>query len=570
MRMNGDLNFEWSQTLIQGFVAAGVRAAVTSPGSRSTPLTLALLREPALHTEVVLDERSAAFIALGMAKASGRPVLVVATSGSAPANWFPALVEARQAGVPLIFLSADRPPEMIGCGANQTLDQNHLFGTQVKAFQALATPFESFDPHHLFALAARMVETASWPAPGPVHLNQPFREPLVPETTGLPSQWTQERQRPRPRFTEIPSARPAQPIPSETLTALARQLAGRRGLILCTRLPADPVFAEAVTRLAAVLDCPILAEPLSHLRFGPHDQSRVLVHYDHWLRDASVLANPAPDWLIRFGPYPVTRRLQAVANLPVGLSLWVSPDTGWQDPDSRVSTVLRGDPTIFCQALVAEVESPASPDWIATFRALEMTATRRGETRRARQASESLTEGQCLSPVLQALPENCPVFVGNSLLIRDLDAESGRGEKPLVFFGNRGVSGIDGNVSTALGIALGKGRCVALLGDLTCQHDVGALVLARRVPLAILVFNNGGGGIFDHLPQAGLPEFEQGWLTPQAVDFAALAAAYQLPYQPIQTLAQLQAAMRAWAENPQAVLLEISIDRQASVEFRLS
>ncbi len=233
-----------------------------SPGSRSTPLALAMLRQPAVHCTVAVDERSAAFFALGIAKASRRPVVLLATSGTAPANWLPAVIEASQSGVPLILISADRPPELQGCGANQTIDQIGLFGSHVRGSHPLGAPHPDFDPAWLHRLAARVVEQASWPHPGPVHVNQPFREPLLPAVdvpaSALPA--------------SIVVSHPELPAEPSAIARLAESIGGRRGVIVCGELPTKMGLAEALTALADHLACPILAEPLSGLRFGHHDQ----------------------------------------------------------------------------------------------------------------------------------------------------------------------------------------------------------------------------------------------------------------------------------------------------------
>ncbi len=243
----GTLNFLWSQAMVAGFVAAGATHAVISPGSRSTPLALAMLRQPGLLCSVAVDERSAAFFALGIAKASRHPALLLATSGTAPANWLPAVIEASHSGVPLILLSADRPPELQGCGANQTIDQIRLFGTHVRASHVLGVPVEGFDPGYLHRLAARVCEQAAWPHPGPVHINQPFREPLVPASEtpacGLPR--------------KIVISGPELPPSPDAIRELSASIAGRPGVIVCGEMSMNGDLAEAMTALAARLNCPI-------------------------------------------------------------------------------------------------------------------------------------------------------------------------------------------------------------------------------------------------------------------------------------------------------------------------
>lgn len=546
MSDTGALNLAWSQALADGFAAAGMRHAVISPGSRSTPLALALLRQPALTCHVLVDERSAAFFALGLAKASGRPALVLATSGSAPANWLPAVIEADQAGVPLVLLSADRPPELQGCGANQTVDQVHLFGGHVRACHALGAPEPGFAPAYLHRLAARVGEQAAWPLPGPVHVNLPFREPLLPAGEPAPSA----------RLPAVPVEGPANPPSAAVIARLADAFSGRRGAIVCGAGDYPAGFADAVAALAAKLACPILAEPLSNLRFGPHDRSRLFCRYDGWLRHREFVSGHRPDWLLRFGAFPVTRSLQGFAARACERLVLVEPTPRWSDPADAVTDVVRADPLALCQDLLREPLQAAPPDWLDAFRQAEAAAG-------ARPAEAA--EARIIPALLAELPAGCPVFVGNSMVIRDLDAFGGSGSKPLAFYGNRGASGIDGNVSTALGIAAARGRVVALLGDLTCQHDLGGLAAARGLDAVLVVFNNGGGGIFGYLPQAGLPEFGPGWLTPQGINFAAAAAAFGLAYAGADDGSDLIRALSQALARGGPHVLEVTIDRERSL-----
>lgn len=535
MSETGTLNFLWSQALVAGFVAAGATQAVLSPGSRSTPLALALLRQPGLHCEIAIDERCAGFFALGLAKASRQPVLLLATSGTAPANWLPAVIEASQAGVPLILLSADRPPELQGCGANQTIEQIGLFGAHVRASHALGAPETGFAPAWLHRLAARIVEQSQWPHPGPVHVNQPFREPLLPAG-------------------DIPAALPLPPVVvtaprlqpgPEAIAQLAAALGHGRGVIVCGELPPQDGLPAALAALAARLNCPLLAEPLSGLRFGAHDRSRLCVRYNRWLADPAAAARLRPDWVLRFGAFPVTRRLQDyVASARDTLAL-VEPWPRWSDPAHRLTHLLRADPLATCQALLAAAPTAGTADWPAAFAELDATATPDAGAAH-------------ISALLAELPAGCALFVGNSLAIRQLDSESGSGDKPLTFYGNRGASGIDGNISTALGIAAHHGRVVALLGDLTTQHDLGGLALAAGRDAVIVTVNNGGGGIFDLLPQAVLPEFERGWRTPQQISFEHAAATFGLGYARAGDTAGFRAALRQALGAGGAHLIEVN------------
>lgn len=532
----GTLNYRWSQAMVAGFVAAGVSRAVISPGSRSTPLALAMLRQSALVCDVAVDERSAAFFALGMAKASHHPVLLLATSGTAPANWLPAVIEASQSGIPLILISADRPPELQGCGANQTIDQINLFGCHVRASHALGTPDAAFDPAYLHRLAARACEQATWPHPGPIHINQPFREPLLPLVdTPLGDLPTRVRIHPP---TQAPSA--------EAIKELSKTISGRPGLIVCGQLDNSPEFASAVTQLADKLNCPILAEPLSNLRYGNHSQAQICRRYNRWLADPAFITKHRPAWILRFGAYPVTRHLQALLTTVDGPHALVDPWPRWSDPAQRLTHLLRADPATVCSALLAQNIQTAANAWSAAYKEID-------------QQTDNDPTALHIPALLTELPDNCPLFVGNSLAIRQLDSNSDSGKKRLYFYGNRGASGIDGNISTTAGIAAIHGRAVALLGDLTCQHDLGSLSLLHGRDVVIVAVNNAGGGIFDYLPQAALPEFQTGWRTPQHINFKHAALTFGINHAAADNLETFRSAIRQALAQGGAHLVELKI-----------
>ena len=532
----GTLNYRWSQAMVGGFVAAGISRAVISPGSRSTPLALALLRQSGLICDVAVDERSAAFFALGLAKASRQPVLLLATSGTEPANWLPAVIEANQSGIPLILISADRPPDLQGCGANQTIDQIKLFGSHVRASHALGTPDAAFDPAYLHRLAARACEQATWPHPGPVHINQPFREPLLPNVE-VPAVEPPAQIRIYPP-TQVPAA--------EAIEELSKAISGAPGIIVCGQLENSPEFSAAVTELAAKLNSPILAEPLSNLRYGRHTQDHICVRYNRWLADPQFIAEHRPTWLLRFGAYPVTRHLQELLTTIDGPHLLVDPWPRWSDPSQRLTHLLHADPSAVCNALAAAIKSPAPAAWTAAFKAIDQQT---GNDPAARHIPALLAE----------LPDGWPLFVGNSLAIRQLDSNSGSGEKHLHFYGNRGASGIDGNISTVAGIAAIQGQAVALLGDLTCQHDIGGLALLHGRNVVIVAVNNAGGGIFDHLPQAKLPEFQSGWRTPQQINFEHAALTFGINYALADDLDNFCTSLRQALAQGGAHLLELRL-----------
>lgn len=521
MTDTGTLNFRWSQAMVAGFVASGASDAVISPGSRSTPLALAMLRQPRLRCHVAVDERSAAFFALGIAKASRRPALVLATSGTAPANWLPAVIEASQSGVPLLLISADRPTELQGCGANQTVDQIGLFGPHVRASHALGTPHDGFDPAYLHRLAARAYEQATWPHPGAVHINQPFREPLLPLAD------TAEAEIPEAIRVAHPALQPVQ----EDIRDFANRISERPGIIVCGEMTGLREDEKAIAALAERLNAPILAEPLSGLRYGDHDRSHLCVRYNHWLTDQTFVEKHQPEWVLRFGTFPVTRNLQNYVGGIRQTHAVVEPWPRWSDPAHRLTHLFRGEPADVCAALQAESLIATPGGWRQDFADQEAAAAKGADAGH-------------IAVMLEEIPDATPFFIGNSLAIRQLDSLSGSGEKAIHLYGNRGASGIDGNISTAMGIAAVHGNVVALLGDLTTQHDLGGLALAQGRNAVIVVVNNAGGGIFDHLPQRQLPEFERGWRTPQQISFEHAALTFGLGFGRAESIDAFRKALR--------------------------
>lgn len=556
----GLVNLRWAFALVDGLAAAGVSQVVISPGSRSTPLVLACDRHPNITTRVHLDERGAAFLALGLAQGGGAPVAVVATSGSAPTHWYPAVVEAAQTGVPLVFLSADRPPELQDWGANQTLDQQRLFGVHGRAFHQAGLP--EGDPAALAGirlLGVKAVAQARWPRPGPVQINLPFREPLVPKAS--------EPDWPRQPGPPMPLALPRLEWAPDQLNALARELGEGPGLIVCGPGLEPERLAPPLTALARRLGAPILADPLSDLRFGPWDREWLLTRHDAWLRGPRAASLPEPAWLLRLGRAPVSKALLTYLQGRPGRHLLVAPGGDWPDPLHRASGLLRTDPASLCQGLLARLKNqpPAqSPeDWAAPFRALEAAAT--PDLSQERQADRPF-EGLVVADLLNALPDGATLFSGNSLPIRQLDTWSGSGPRRLRLRCNRGLSGIDGNVGTLLGLAAaGPGPVVGLLGDLALLHDLNSLLAAPGLNAVLIVLNNGGGGIFGHLPQAGLAGFQRYWLTPQGIDLAQVARLFRLGYQRVERQSAFPPALAEALASPGVHLVEILIDRAYSL-----
>ncbi|NHA15581.1 2-succinyl-5-enolpyruvyl-6-hydroxy-3-cyclohexene-1-carboxylic-acid synthase [Thioalkalivibrio sp. XN279] len=535
-----------SVALLDGLAGTGLRHVVVSPGSRSTPLALAAARCEAFTLHVIADERSAAFFALGLARATGDPAALIATSGSAPAHWLPAAIEACEDEQPLLLLSADRPLELLDCGANQATEQGRLFAAHARA--VLALPADAGD-QHARDVGRRAAAACRWPRPGPVHVNVALREPLVPADPAACAAWS-----PGPAAVQVP-AKVTPSLPA--LAGWAARLRGRTGAILVGRLaPSDPA-AEAAVDLAQALDCPLIADPLSGLRHGGHPGARVICTADAFLRHPQA---PVPDWLIRVGKPPVSRCVEEWA-ARCGDILLLGGHIAWTDPLRAAARVVLGDPAASLAALAAvarRAELQAAP-WDALDR-LDAAARAALAGLEAPPAEAALVRAAAA-----AAGSRAPLFVSNSLVVRDFDSFLDRDGEALALHANRGVSGIDGNLSTAAGIAAGSGRdTLAVLGDLALFHDLNALALLRDVPVVAVVINNGGGAIFGQLSQAGLPEFERLWLTPPGLSAERAAALFDLPYARLDTAADPEARLRDALAAGRGTLLEYVVDRAAS------
>jgi len=546
----GERNLRWAFALLDGLAAEGLRHVVVSPGARSTPLVLAAEKHPDLTTHVVLDERSAGFYALGLGKGTGMPIALVCTSGTAAANWHPAVLEANAGKIPLILISADRPPELRDCGANQTTDQTKLFGSAVRAFHELPPAEE--DGTFLGPLAARMIDHSQWPHPGPVHINASFREPLLPETDIQlePSAKTISR-----------SAPIAVPAP-RTTDDLAQRLAGRPGLIVCgwDRYRTD--FPPAVNHLAEKLTAPILADPLSNLRSrgGP-----VIGCYDAFLRNPRFSESLRPEWVLRFGALPVSKLLSAyLSEQRDAEHILVDSHGVWHDPLGLTTTVLHADPASVCYSLTKRLSGTSTPtDWMSAFLQAE------DRSQDAQSGSNVPAEAHIVSAISETLPEGSSLFCGNSMPIRLLDAFLPTGHRKFAIKGCRGLSGIDGGLSIAMGLAAVSERPVAaLIGDLAFTHDLTALGLGKDKNVTLIVLNNGGGGIFEFLPQSGLsPEtFERYWLTPAAPDLKPAVEAFGGRYRRVDHPADFKELFETALKTDGTDVLDVVLDRKASTD----
>ncbi len=573
-----NLHLGWSRLFLRALAASGVTDVVISPGSRSTPVALTAGETPGLTCHVVVDERSAAFFALGQARVTGRPSVLVCTSGTAGAHYLPAVIEASQAHVPMILVTADRPWEAQHCAAPQTVDQADLFGRYVRHRAELGLPDPS--PGALRAvprIAAQAVHLARRPVPGPVHVNARFRKPLEPVDVTGPEPWETEIAALVDRGAPRVYAPRSVPDP-DGVHALAAACEGTsRGLIVCG--PAvdtgdGSALRAAAVALARATGFPLLPEATSGVRFGAAtDGATVCGGFDTFLRDEDFRRGHAPEVVVEIGAPPTSSAwAQYLALHPRALRFVVAP-YGWSDPAGDATALVLADPAVVCAAvaarLVAGGGSPSETMWSRDFARAEAVA----RTLVDREIAEgALTEGTVARRLVSALPAGAVLVVGNSMPVRDLDTYAPVGSVPVWVLHQRGASGIDGLVSGAAGArSVTAAPVVLYLGDLSMQHDLGGLAAARgaRGPLVVVVVQNDGGRIFEQLPLARRPEvgaaFERYFTTPQGLDFTHAAALFGHGYARVGSVAAFDVALaRALATDGCTVVEAVVPPRDAT------
>ncbi|MGH2828229.1 MAG: 2-succinyl-5-enolpyruvyl-6-hydroxy-3-cyclohexene-1-carboxylic-acid synthase [Actinomycetota bacterium] len=547
-------------TLVDEFARHGVTHAMLAPGSRSAALALALAEDDRIELLVGIDERSAAFLALGLARATSRPALVACTSGTAAANFLPAVVEATNDRIPLIVLTADRPPELRGTGANQTIDQLKLYGDAVRWFCEMGTPDgHPGGPRHWRSSSSRAFAQSSGVtgAPGPVHLNLAFREPLVPEPVdgfelelaGRPDgrPWTQTQRTPRP-----PDA--------GDVDEVARLIAAHdRGVIVAG---AGPLDGAALLELARRAGYPVLAEPASNAR----TDAPAVAHYEALLRVERFTTDHRPGLVLRFGKTGLSRALGRYLE-PCPNHLSVDPYGGWVDPQRLAHRLIHADPGLLCRAVSELIPDRADSKWLRAWQHADDLAGRALDG--YLDALEEPSEPRTARDVAAALPDGSNLVVSSSMPVRDLDGLMAP-RTGIRVHSNRGANGIDGFVSTTIGIALGSEMpTVALCGDLALLHDQNGLLAARSWRGAGCVFvivNNDGGGIFSFLEQAGYPDhFERVFGTPHGIDFADVARAHRCGYALVDDPNALPPRLTGALDEGGVHLIEVRTDRARNV-----
>ena len=571
---------EYIAALVDEFYQLGVRHAVFSPGSRSTTMAMLFKEHEGFETYMNIDERSASFMALGIAKVHKEPTVLVCTSGSAVAHYLPAILEAQYSGVPLIVLSADRPHTLLYVGAPQTVDQHKIFGTAVNYFEELAVPQESHYYTYPRQVARKSYMKAMDIKKGPVHINVPLFEPLVPE---LDSKHFEAGRSPfnvvKPHYSSGCNYDNTSRTSHVSNTSSSKNdsfLAKYKNILILAGPQVDVVEANSILSFATMLQAPILADPLSNVRRSYNsvdshsdkeciDTSKVIIStYDAFLADKELWPILKPDCVIQFGQIVVSKRVQQmIASWTDVEYIEVNPTMDSMNPTGKTTMHVQASIDVFTHLYG---KNNNSDKYLKLWQRLEQEGKK--------QLSTAIDEPHCfegrtIRELQEHIPEDGQVFVANSMTIRDFDYFWFSGESKAVLYGNRGVNGIDGTISTALGLAANGRPTYLVTGDLSLFHDLNGLAVAKthNLNLTIILHNNDGGGIFEYLPQKGTKHFDYLFSTSQGLDYSGAARLYGCGYTKLTYPYELQAALAAASIEQGVHIIEIPTSRECSREL---
>jgi 2-succinyl-5-enolpyruvyl-6-hydroxy-3-cyclohexene-1-carboxylate synthase len=540
----------------------GIQTVITSPGSRSTALTVAAVRNPRIEALSILDERSAAFYALGLAKSTSRPVALVCTSGSAAANYWPAVVEASMGGTPLLLLTADRPPELRNCSSGQTIDQCKLYGDYVRHFAELSLPQASPDMlAYLRQTLVHAVHISLSANAGPVHLNFPFRDPLAPDAESFESVVDAKTL----ESVSTVLTRPCEVVPLGSaidMVVLERLSSHTKGIIVVgTENPrcGDEAFSDAIAMISDKLGWPVIADALNPLRNHAEGKTLLITRYDAFLRDAHKADEILPTAILQVGSLPTSKVLRAWLSSLDAVSFLLTSRPINTDPLHRIATPLYGD----AQALAEHLQpQQVEVNWGMQWSTIEKETVNELDSRML--SIETIFEGKVACLLSKHLPVDTSVFLASSMSVRYAEYFWEASSRGYSIFCNRGANGIDGTLSTALGVAHGGKPSVLLTGDLAFLHDSNGLLAASQLKgsLTVVLINNNGGGIFEHLPISQInSSFEGFFATPQSVDLAKLCEAHGFHYEQIQDWDSFISSITVLPESGLRIL-ELRTDRK--------
>ncbi len=578
MKIKINRNILWAETLVKELVSSGVKYASLSPGSRNTPLTLAFAYNKKIKSFIHVDERSSGFFALGLAKAAGTPVAIVCTSGTATAELYPAIVEAYQQRVPLIVCTADRPAELRGRGANQTINQNNLYKNHIRLFFDPGLPQTDFNS--LTALRdgiSEAVNKSLHSAKGPVHINLPFKKPFEPKT------FTDEVD--DDLFTSLDKSVNSNNQSGKTdpdnlikkswiknISSLALKF--EKGIIITGPGHFNNDFISECGRLSLKLGYPIFADATSQLRFGRHNKENVISNYDAFLRSQNFSNKIQPEIIIQFGRTITSKGLENFLKNSSAERFMINEFGDWFDPSGKARASYACEPLAFCRSLNEILELKKLNRKSTSWTGLIKYADRRAIDLKRTIIDKSVFPNECrvIEEVLHAAPDGSNIMLSNSMPVRDFDYFASNKNKSIEVFNNRGASGIDGITSTALGIsAVGGKPTILITGDLAFYYDLNSLLAAQKYKsnLIIVLLNNNGGGIFQILPISKYGKvFKDYFIAPHKLNFSALVKAYGADYHLVRGWKNFQTLFKQAALKKQLTVLEIKTDAVQSVKLR--
>jgi 2-succinyl-5-enolpyruvyl-6-hydroxy-3-cyclohexene-1-carboxylate synthase len=576
MKIKVNRNIIWAQIFIDQLAALGVKYACISPGFRSTPLTYVLSKSKKIKSFINIDERSSAFFALGLAKSTGKPVIVVTTSGTAVAELYPAIIEAYQQRTPLIICTADRPPELVGTGANQTINQHNIFKNHIRWFRDLGLPSVSETGfHHLQKIAIEAYRISLFEDKGPVHLNFPFRKPLDP------SAFTDEINSKVFKIHPLKNSKHKSSVinNSHRTDKLIRSITEEiinspKGLILTGPMEYDRELIKSIKKLSALLKYPVFADGLSQMRFGAGKKAKdIISNFNSILKSDNFNRDHDPEVILQFGRTPTSSLIENFLAESNANRYLINHYGDKFDPARNTKAILSVEPAVFCRQLISYLKAKKfnrkNSYWLKAFNKAEVMSE--SIKNRIIVTAKFPNEPAIITEILKQVPAGSNIFIGNSLPVRDLDNFASNTSKRLIIHFNRGASGIDGITSTAFGIALSKKPTVLITGDLSFLHDLNALSIAAKysIPLIIIVINNNGGGIFESLPIAGkVKRFREFFITPHNIELDSIVKSFGINHQLIANRSQLRSHLIKSLNKNSPSVLEIQTNAIKSAELR--
>ena len=578
MKIKINRNILWTETFVNELASLGVKYVSISPGSRNTPLTLAFANNKKIKSYINIDERSSGFFALGLAKASNTSVAVVCTSGTATVELYPAIVEAYQQRVPLIICTADRPPELLNRGANQTINQNNLYKNHIRWFNDVGLPEPSIEKlKQLKDTAVKAVVKSTFETRGPVHLNFPFKKPFEPNT------FTDDVENKVINF-----AGKLAPVKINILTGKMKNISGEKwfeniykhiakkekGIIIIGPDHYDPKFLKNCELLSEKLNYPILADGTSQIRFGSHKKGNIITNFDAFLRSEKFAKENKPDIILQFGRTITSKALDTFLESISSLRFMINEYGDWFDPSDKATAAYACKPYLFCETMIKKISASSikrsNDKWLTVYKNAEAAATKIKEA--IIYKSQFPNECRAINEILDNIPEDCQIMLSNSMPVRDFDYFASYSKKKIVVYNNRGASGIDGITSTALGIAEAtKKPTVLITGDLAFYYDLNGLLAAKNynIPLVVILLNNNGGGIFEILPISKYGEvFKKYFVVPHQLDFSHFVKAYGGNYIKIKNWPALKKSLVKSFSRQQFSVLELKTSATDSLKLR--